>query len=223
MPMIFSFNRRFLYLLLRMQALGLLALGQRAGALSRFDRMLMLLPMDRYALASRAHVLAQLKRLDDAIASLQQLTQLNGLQMQQAVAWFNLGYVLQQAGRHEQARPAFENAIEHHPGMDRAWYGLALVLMHQRQFHEAKQALKKTTALQPMSPYGWFRLAEVNLALGEPEKARKVMAHLRQFEPRVAAQLERQIGLGDSVHLQASNRHGPAHDAADSRMGDAAH
>ena len=74
-------------------------------------------------------------------------------------------------------------------------------------FHEASQALQKTTLLQPMSPYGWYRLAEVNLALGEPEKARQVIDHLRQFEPRVAAQLERDIGL--SVHVQVNNRMWP--------------
>lgn len=214
MQMTLLLKRRVLYLFLKGQALVLLALGQRLGALSRFDRMLGLLPMDRYALASRAHVLVQLNRLDDSIASLQQLTGLSGPQAQQAAAWFNLGYVLQQAGRHAQARPAFENAIEHQPGMDRAWYGMALALIHQRQFHAAKQALKKNTALQPLSPYGWYRLAEVHLALGEPEKARKVIAHLRQFEPRVAARLARDIGLGDSTLLQANNLHGPTHDAA---------
>ena len=222
MQMILSVKRRFLCLFLRAQAMVLLALGQRAGALSRFDRMLGLLPMDRYALASRAHVLVQLNRLDESIASLQQLACLTGPPAQQAAAWFNLGYVLQQAGRHEQARPAFENAIGQNPCMDRAWYGLALVLIHQRQFHEAKQALKKNTALQPMSPYGWYRLAEVNMALGEPEEVRKVIDHLRRFEPRVAAQLERDISLGDSAHLQASNGRGPARDATDRRMGDAA-
>jgi predicted Zn-dependent protease len=210
--MICSLKRRFDYLFSKAQALILLAFGQREQALSRFDRMLVLLPMDRYALASRAHVLVQLNRLDDSIASLQQLTWVAGTLAQQAAAWFNLGYVLQQNGRHEEARPAFEGAVEHHPCMDRAWYGLALVMIHQRQFHEARQALEKTTLLQPMSPYGWYRLAEVNLALGQPEKARQVIDHLRQFEPRVAAQLERDIGL--SAHLQVDNRNGPIRDVA---------
>ncbi len=210
--MICSLKHRLDYLFLKLQALVLLALGQRAQALSRFDRMLVLLPVDRYALASRSHVLAQLNRLGDSIASLQQLTCVTGTPAQQAAAWFNLGYVLQQNGRHEEARPAFEKAAEHQPCMDRAWYGLALVLIHQGGFHEARQALEKTTLLQPMSPYGWYRLAEVNLALGEPEKARQLIDHLRQFEPRVAAQLERDTGL--SVHLQVNNRHGPTSDAA---------
>ena len=210
--MICFLKRRLDYLFSKGQALVLLALGQREQALSRFDRMLVLLPMDRYALASRAHVLVQLNRLDDSIASLQQLSRVTGTPVQQATACFNLGYVLQQNGRHDEARPAFEKAAEHQPCMDRAWYGLALALIHQGLFHEARQALEKTTLLQPMSPYGWYRLAEVNLALGEPEKARLVIDHLRQFEPRVAAQLEREIGL--AVHLQVDNRHVPTLDVA---------
>ena len=202
--MIYFLKRRLDCHLLKMQGLVLLALGKRAQALLRFDCILVLLPMDRYALATRAHVLAQINRLGDSIASLQQLIRVKGTPVQQAVAWFNLGYVLQENRQLDEARSAFEKAAELHPCMDRAWYGLALVLIRLGQLHEARQALEKTTLLQPMSPYGWYRLAEVNVALGESEKARKVIDHLRQFEPRVAAQLECDIGL--CVNLQVNNR-----------------
>ncbi|MGH6637102.1 MAG: tetratricopeptide repeat protein [Polaromonas sp.] len=187
------------YLLLKIQAVLWLALGNRPGALSKFEQMLRRKPLDRYALASRAHVLAQLNQLEEAVTSLQQLTRLTGSGSQAAAAWFNLGYVLQQAGRHEEAGPAFRKALELDPRMDRAWYGLALVLIQQRQFHEAVDALQKNTALQPLSPHGWYRLAQVWLALGQPEKAGKVIAHLRQFEPRVAAQLERENRLDNGL------------------------
>ncbi|MGH8832253.1 MAG: tetratricopeptide repeat protein [Polaromonas sp.] len=198
------------YLFLKMQAVLLLALGNRAGALSRFERMLQLLPADRYALASRAHVQSQLNHVEEAIASLQQLTRIAGSGPQEAAAWFNLGYVLRQAGRHDDAGPAFQRALALDPRMDRAWYGLALVLIQQRQFHEAVDALKKNTALQPLSPYGWYRLAQVRLALGQPEKALKIVEHLRQFEPKVAAQLEQETA-------------GLAHVVTASEVRDAAH
>ena len=202
-----SFRGRFRYCFLKAQAMVQLAFGHPVGALAKFDQMVTGWPLDRYALASRAHVLIQLNRLEASIASQRQLICLPGSHAQLAVAWFNLGYLLQQAGQHDEARPAFEKATEFNPGMDRAWYGLAMVLIHQEQFHEAKLALEKNTALQPMSPYGWYRLAEVNLALGEPEKSRKVIDHLRRFEPRVAAQLERDMGRTASVTLQADNSH----------------
>ena len=183
------------YLFLKIQAVLLLGAGNRAGALPRFERMLQLRPLDRYALASRAHLLAQLNNFAEAIASLQQLTRIGGSAPQEATAWFNLGFVLQQAGHHDDAGPAFQQALARAPRMDRAWYGLALVLIEQGQFHDAVKALKKNTALQPLSPYGWYRLAQVRLALGQLDKALKVIEHLRQFEPKVAAQLERETGL----------------------------
>jgi cytochrome c-type biogenesis protein CcmH/NrfG len=56
-------------------------------------------------------------------------------------------------------------------------------------------ALKKNTQLQPMSPYGWYQLARVHVDRQEPEEARKIIRHLQRFEPKVAAQLERETGL----------------------------
>lgn len=177
------------YIFLKAQALLLLAAGKRAAALPKFSQMLRLRPADPYALASRGHVEAQLDLMPEAIASLRQLTT---AWPQQAGGWFNLGYVLQQAGRHDEAGTAFERAVALDPRLDRAWYGLALVRIEQRRFEEAAEALQHNTALQPLGPYGWYRLAQVWLALGEQGKARKVIGHLRRFEPRVAAQLERE-------------------------------
>ena len=207
-----ALRQQAFYLLLKAQALVLLVFGKHIKALSRFDQMLALLPADRYALASRAHVLAQLDRPDDSIASLQQLTCLAGSDAQQGSAWFNLGYVLQAMGRNDEACSAFEKATGHCPGMDRAWYGLGQALIQQGRLHEARNALNKATTLQPMAPHGWYRLAQVDLALGAPEKALQVMNHLVQFEPKVAAQLKLDIGL----HTALSNHHshGPAYDNA---------
>lgn len=151
--------------------------------------MLQLRPADPYALASRGHVAAQLQLTHESIASLRQLTV---VRPGHAADWFNLGYVLQQAGRHDEAGHAFEHAVALDARLDPAWYGLALVHIQARRFEEAAEALQKNTALQPLSPYGWYRLAQVWLALGQPGKARKVIAHLRRFEPRVAAQFERE-------------------------------
>ena len=79
--------------------------------------------------------------------------------------------------------------------MDRAWYGLALVLIRGRRFEEAVIALKKNTELQPMSPFGWYQLARVHVDRQQPEEAVKIIRHLNGFEPKVAAQLERETGL----------------------------
>src|SRR4051812_283266 len=174
------------YHFLKTQALLLLAAGKRAAALPKFAQMLRLRPADPYALASRGHVEAQLHLTQEAIGSLRQLTT---AWPQQAAGWFNLGYVLQHAGRHDEAGHAFERAVALDSRLDQACYGLAMVRIHQQRWQEAVQALECNTALQPLGPYGWYRLAQVWLALGEIGKARTVIAHLRRFEPRVAAQL----------------------------------
>ncbi len=186
---------RWHYLVLKVRAILLLVAGRRAAALAVFERMLQLVPADGYALASLAHVQMQLHRVGAAIASLQALTGTARLGADGAVPWFNLGYALAQAGRSAEAVSAFRAALARDPQLDRAWYGLALVLMEERQFSGAVEALEKNTALQPMSPHGWYRLAQVWLALGEVEKALSVVARLRGFEPRVAAQLERENPL----------------------------
>ena len=100
-----SFRGRFRYSFLKVQAMLLLAFGRPAAALARFDQMASGWPLDRYALASRAHVLAGLNRLEASIISQQQVVGLPGSQAQRAVDWFNLGYLQQQAGRHDEARP----------------------------------------------------------------------------------------------------------------------
>ena len=176
------------YLVLRAQAVVLMALGRTSCALKTFESMLLLRPSDSYSLASLAHLQAAQQDFEAAIKNLRRLTD---VWPNDAPAWFNLGYVLQQTGRHEEAEPAFHHALALDPLMDRAWYGLGLALMHRQQFLQAAEALKKNTVLQPMSPYGWYRLAEVWLALGQPDEAHKVLCHLHQFEPAVARQLER--------------------------------
>ena len=81
------------------------------------------------------------------------------------------------------------------PKLDLAWYGLSLVHIRQKRYDEAVASLKQNTQLQPMSPYGWYHLARVHMDHQQPDEARRVIAHLRAFEPKVADQLVRETGL----------------------------
>jgi predicted Zn-dependent protease len=69
------------------------------------------------------------------------------------------------------------------------------VLIRLQRYDEAVAALKRNTELQPMSPYGWYQLARVHVDRHNPEEAVKIIRHLKGFEPKVAAQLERETGL----------------------------
>ena len=79
--------------------------------------------------------------------------------------------------------------------LDRAWYGLGLVLVRQRKFEESLLAFKRNTELQSMSPFAWYQMARVHMEMHQPEEALAVIRHLKGFEPKVAAQLERETGL----------------------------
>jgi tetratricopeptide (TPR) repeat protein len=179
-------------LVLKLRVMAALALNRRERAIHLVDRMLRHRPDDAEALAIRAHVNAQLGRSAAAITDLRTLVRLHPARG--AADWFNLAYLLESVGSLDDAEAAFRHAIEIDPKLDRAWYGLGLVLIRRRRFDEAAEALERNTRLQPMSPYGWYQLARVNMDRHRPEEARRIIGHLKGFEPKVAAQLEREIG-----------------------------
>lgn len=181
------------YLWLKGRAMLALVLGRRVVALQCFDTLLGLFPADAYALASRAHVLAQSGRHEEALADARALVAAHP--QRSAGDWFNLAYLLEATERVAEAETAFRRALEIDPKLDRAWYGLGLALIRQQRFDEAVAALKRNTELQPMSPYGWYQLARAQFDRQQPDEARKIIRHLKKFEPKVAAQLERETGL----------------------------
>ena len=183
---------RFEYLSAKWRAVALLVLGRQQAALKIFNGMLARWPDDTYALASRAHLLTELGQVTGALADSRRLV---ALRAEHGGTWFNHGYMLEAAELFDEAERAFRRATELSPQLDRAWYGLGLVLIRLQRYDEAVKALKKNTELQPMSPYGWYQLARVHVDRQQPDEAVKIIRHLKGFEPKVAAQLERETGL----------------------------
>ncbi len=180
------------YLASKWRAIGLLVLGRRVAAHAVFDAMLKRWPDDVHALASRAHLLAQANKFVAALADSHRLV---ALRPGHGRTWFNHGFMLEAADMLDEAEAAFRRATELSPELDRAWYGLGLTLIRLRRYDDAVVALKRNTELQPMSPHGWYQLACVHLDRHEPEETLKIIRHLKGFEPKVAAQLERETGL----------------------------
>jgi Tfp pilus assembly protein PilF len=176
----------------RWRATVLLVFGQPRKAFAVFGDMLAEFPGDPHALASMAHLQSQ---LGDAPGALRTMEQLLAAHPDNGTHWFNHGFLLEEAGEYERAEVSFRRATELSPQLDRAWYGLGLVLIRLQRLDEAVTALKRNTQLQPMSPYGWYQLARVHVDRHEPEEARKIIRHLQRFEPKVAAQLQRETGL----------------------------
>ena len=193
MPVTAATGAGLRYLGLKLQAMFWLVFGRTEAADRVFDRILRHWPRDPYGLASRAHQHAAAGRTEAAIVAAQALVDAHPARS--AADWFNLGFLLEQAGRCTQAVPAFERAVQLDPKLDRAWYGLGLSLIRLHRFDEAAAALERNTELQPMSPYGWYQLARLHMDRQEPERARKIIRHLQGFEPKVAAQLVRETGL----------------------------
>ncbi len=182
-----------MHLFYRVKAMSLLVFNQRAAAERVFDNMLQRWPNDPYALASRVHVRMQRNDTLGAIADAQALVECHP--DRSAADWFNYAFLLEQVDRLEASETAFQRALTLDPKLDRAWYGLGLTLIRLKRFDEAVAALKRNTELQPMSPFGWYQLARVQVDRQKPEEARKIIAHLKKFEPKVAEQLERETGL----------------------------
>jgi tetratricopeptide (TPR) repeat protein len=172
---------------------GCLLLGRRGAALEALDRLLARWPDDAHALASRAHVRAELGRHDDALADLRVLVAAHP--DRGAADWFNLAFLLESAAEYGEALGAFRRCLALDPGLDRAWYGLGLTLIHLGRHEEAVSALQRNTELQPMNPYGWYQLARLHHERRRSDEALRIIRHLAGFEPSVAARLERETGL----------------------------
>lgn len=138
-------------------------------------------------LATRAHLLASLRRWESAQ---QQLTALTHLQPLHAAHWFNLGFVTDQLGNPVAAVQAFERAVELQPTMDAAWFGLGMARHRLGQLDEAVHALTTQTRLQPLCPDGWAQLVLVQLERQQPSLAVQALDRLRAFDPRRAMGLE---------------------------------
>jgi Tfp pilus assembly protein PilF len=177
---------------MKLPAMGLLLFGRDARAEVLFGQMLARWPGDGYALASRAHLRAELGNPQGAMQDYARLTALPGAR---AASFFNQGFLLEADGQIEAAEASFRRAVELDDSLDRAWFGLGLVLMRQSRLDEAIRALKRNTQLQPMSPHGWCELARIHVKRQEPEEVAKIIRHLQGFEPKVAAELARETGI----------------------------
>ena len=168
----------------------LLLAGRPVAAERVFKAILVRAPNDRLALNSLGYGACQAGRHELALSYFSQVRELQPLQSN---VHFNVAFVCEELGRLDEAELAFRQAIAMEPTMDRAWYGLGLVLLRQERLEDAVAAFRRNTALQPMSPLGWCQLARAHAHLAQAGEALKVVKHLQGFEPRVAAELEREI------------------------------
>ncbi|MBU6257627.1 MAG: tetratricopeptide repeat protein [Burkholderiales bacterium] len=183
----------FAYASRKVQVLALHLCAREAAAEAACTRALAHRPDDAWALATRSHLRAGRGDRSGAIADARRLVATHPRPA--AAAWFNLGFLLEAEGRLAEAEDALRAALALDARLDRAWYGLGLVLIGLGRADEAVAALEQNTRLQPLSPYGWYQLAKLHARRQAPLQAIEIIRRLKGFEPRVAAQLERETGL----------------------------
>ena len=183
---------RWALFVLHWRAKIFLFLGMRASAKQVFQVVLQRAPKDLLALNSLGFSAMHEGNFVLALTYFEQVAELSS---ESSNAHFNRAFVCEELGRLEDAERGFRAAIAIEDKMDRAWYGLGLVLVRQGRLEEAVVALKRNTQLQPMSPFGWYQLARVHVDLKQADEALVVIRYLQGFEPKVAAQLERETGL----------------------------
>jgi tetratricopeptide (TPR) repeat protein len=159
----------------KQMAIWALIFNRRDLAIDYWEKIRKLKPSDPLVLACLAHLNAELGAKE--------------------LAWYNLGFLQQELGQHEGAIASFDQAIKHNEKADLAYYGKAISCIKLARVEEAVPLLKRNIELQPMSPYGFYQLAHAYQRLGQTERVKKTILKLSGFEPGVAAQLQREIGM----------------------------
>ncbi|MEY3672995.1 MAG: hypothetical protein RI904_2652 [Pseudomonadota bacterium] len=169
-----------------------IALGQQERALATLEQMLTQFPCDAYALAQTAQLKAKRGDALGAISDYELLLQQPGAHDD---VWITLGTLYFQNDVLDRAEVCFRTATTLGIEQEHAWYGLGVCLMRQGRLDEAVHALERTTRVEPTNPEAWVQLARIHVDRQAPDETKKIIKHLKEFEPKYAAQLERETGL----------------------------
>ncbi len=102
------------------------------------------------------------------------------------------GYKALEEGRHDDAREAFQRALEHNPQVKEAYNNLATFAMQEGRVHEAKALLNKALEIDPDYLFARTNLAQIFLEEGRIDKAEVVLepvAHRSDYHPSEVAAL----------------------------------
>lgn len=108
----------------------------------------------------------------------------------EAVAHFNVGWVCDQQGLHDEALAHFRRALDINPDIDRAWYGTGIIHIKHNRHLEAKKAFQEVVRIEPMNQHGWYQLGMTHFVLGEMSELDGLKNHTLKFNPKVAYLLD---------------------------------
>ena len=125
------------------------------------------------------------------------------LKSKQPVIWYNLGFMCDKQGRHDDAVAAFREATRQAPKMDQAWYGLGHAHAAAGRHADAAAALEQAAKLVPQNPFVWYSLGMAYHCLGDRDKVTYVTEYLNRYDRRMTRQLIIESGRSDLEHLIA--------------------
>src|SRR5712691_5383840 len=100
-----------------------------------------------------------------------------------AEAHLNLGLVLQEQNRFEQARASFQRALTLKPKLRGANLFLGVALFRLNHLDQAVVAIQKETTAYPKDPAAWMWLGVVRLAQEMPEEAAEALDKAAKLAP----------------------------------------
>jgi tetratricopeptide (TPR) repeat protein len=169
--------------------------GLRARAHEFVELALQQNPRHQRAWTLSGFMNAEKGRMDAAVRDFEQAV---ALKPDDADTLFNLGFILQRTGKHPEALERFQRAVELSPFLDRAWYGMGLSLSKLGRYQEAAAKFSEAARLQPMNPYASYQLASAWAQLGDREKLEAEYRRVKGFDPKMAAQMQRDFGAGQT-------------------------
>ncbi len=125
---------------------------------------------------------------------------------------YQLGSVYRKLGRDADAVEQFSAAVKAQPDYEDALLELGCAQEREHDLKGAMATLKKAVSIKPGDSVARMRLARLHLALGEPAKARQVMAdafHLTPEEGGAGLQLSVSFSGGKKTSTAGSDKNAP--------------
>jgi len=111
-------------------------------------------------------------------------------------AWFDLGYAFTGLHQNDEARAAYEKALQVDPQLFEASLNLGILLLDMKDAAAALPHLEKAAALKPADPRAHLYLGRALVANGEAAKAQSEFRQALELDPKLAPAAS---GLGETL------------------------
>jgi tetratricopeptide (TPR) repeat protein len=179
-------------------------LGRPADAVPYLTQHLKMVPGDQQSLIQLGKCYSDLGRFGEAERTLRDAL----AAADDAVGYYNLGLVLEQGDRLQEAESNYRRAISLGPGLASARNNLGLLLARTARMNEAEVQLREAIRLEPSSPDAYSNLSVVLLERRNLVEAEQVALKAIEVDP-THADAHANLGVirANAGDLEAARRH----------------